>query len=611
MVNLGRSIDFIEAGCLSAGYPQYITVADSLDQVTNGIVILGKDRKIKSANQVFQRMSGYNIAELRKMELSNFIGCQERLGFLRSLFEILQGKKNNYSEEFLLYRKDGSSYWANLSFSRPLEIAAEPEIVLMTIQDRSQQTSKTEDLETFINLPVSLFCIIDFEGNICKHNPSFLQVLGYEQEEVMGKNISSFIHPGDVQKTVEARDRVVRQGESTTEYVNRCVCKDGSIRWLEWTVCCDLSNRLLYCTSKDITGRIKLHNQVRDLEEGFTKAINFSPVMMAITDIETGRFVDVNQTYAETLGYQQMELIGKTAEELCIYRDQEDQAAAVAQVLQGGSSHNIEVILKTKDNKYRTTLFSVEMVEMNGKKYFLSAGKDITEREEMHQAMAKLDRLNTIAEIAAGIGHEVRNPMTTVRGFLQVLAGKDTIAANGEYYDLMIGELDRANYIITEFLSLAKTVTLDLSLQDLNKVIEAMVPLLEANARLEDKNVIVDLQPIPLIPIDDKQIRQVVLNLARNALEASESGSSVTIKTYKEASKVVMAIQDQGNGIEPDILAKLGTPFVTSKDHGTGLGMAVCYSIAGRHGAVIEVDTGPEGTTFFIKFETIEVNVDL
>jgi two-component system, sporulation sensor kinase E len=227
-------------------------------------------------------------------------------------------------------------------------------------------------------------------------------------------------------------------------------------------------------------------------------------------------------------------------------------------------------------------------------------------QKEIEKQIARLDRLNIIGEMAAGIAHEVRNPMTTVRGFLQMLAKKEKNSPNVSFYNIMIEELDRANGIITEFLSLAKNKAVNLKYANLNQIIKAIVPLIEADARVSNKNIILELSEIPDLLIDEKEIRQVILNMVRNGLEAMKEKGEVRIRTYCEGKVVVMAIADQGTGIKAEILENIGIPFQTTKDSGTGLGLPVCYSIAARHNAKIFVETGPEGTEFFIKFKLVQ-----
>lgn len=235
--------------------------------------------------------------------------------------------------------------------------------------------------------------------------------------------------------------------------------------------------------------------------------------------------------------------------------------------------------------------------------YALSNSRDITAHKNMTAEMARLDRLNLVGEMAASIGHEVRNPMTTVRGFLQMISLKTEYKKHSEFFSIMIEELDRANTIITEFLSLAKDKSLDLKELNLNDIAITLMPLMQANGIVDNKYIYSDLKQIPNLLLDEKEIRQLILNIVHNGFEAMEPGGNIYIKTFTYDNTVVLAIQDEGNGIPTDVMKKLGTPFFTTKDTGTGLGLAVCYSIANRHNATIQPITGPNGTTFYIVFQ--------
>jgi signal transduction histidine kinase len=243
--------------------------------------------------------------------------------------------------------------------------------------------------------------------------------------------------------------------------------------------------------------------------------------------------------------------------------------------------------------------------DIDGKPLVLVMAIDISELKQLKEEMLRLDRLNLVGEMAAGIGHEIRNPMTTVRGFLQLLGRKKDCAGYKEYFDLMIEELDRANAIITEYLSLAKNKTIELKEQELNSIVKALYPLIQADAMRADKFAVLMLGEVADLLLDEKEIRQLILNLARNGLEAMGPGGILTIRTYLEGDKVVLEVQDKGQGITSDALKKLGTPFFTTKEYGTGLGLAVCYSIATRHKARIRVQTNSGGSVFVVEFPRI------
>ncbi len=230
----------------------------------------------------------------------------------------------------------------------------------------------------------------------------------------------------------------------------------------------------------------------------------------------------------------------------------------------------------------------------------LEINHDITEQKKLETEITRFDRLNLIGEMATAIGHEVRNPLTTVRGYLQMYQRKNEKA---EHFKTMIEEIDRANAIITEFLSLAKNKAVQLKPNNLNDIVCSLLPLLQSEAFRTGHDVQFDKGDIPDVNLDEKEIRQLLLNLARNGFEAMRQGGRLTIKTFAKDDKVVLAVRDTGKGIPPDILGRLGTPFMTTKEMGTGLGLPVCYQIAERNGAKIDVKTSPEGTTFSVIFK--------
>ncbi|HSP23043.1 MAG TPA: GAF domain-containing protein [Planococcus sp. (in: firmicutes)] len=230
--------------------------------------------------------------------------------------------------------------------------------------------------------------------------------------------------------------------------------------------------------------------------------------------------------------------------------------------------------------------------------------KDVTEKRKYEKELKRLANLDLIGQMAAGISHEVRNPMTTVRGFLQLLQQEEGLQEHAGHFNLMIEELDRANTIITEFLSVGNTRTSDLQMSNLNSIIEGISPLIKIDTYSQNKEIEIETEEIPELLLNHNEIRQLIINIYRNGLEAMEAEGLLYISTYYRADEncVVLAIKDQGEGILPKVMEKIGTPFFTTKDNGTGLGMGICYAIAARHNAKIEIKTGPKGTTFFTKF---------
>ena len=222
---------------------------------------------------------------------------------------------------------------------------------------------------------------------------------------------------------------------------------------------------------------------------------------------------------------------------------------------------------------------------------------------EQTEKMTRLDRLNIIGEMAAGIAHEIRNPMTTVRGLLQFMGTKGEFSHQKDNFILMINELDRANSIITEFLSLAKNSVMNFSDNNLNTILCEIYPLLQADALCNNCEITLALNDIPNLSIDPNSIRQLIFNMVRNALDAIPKNGIITISTQISCSRILLSIKDSGMGMPREVIDKLGTPFFTTKEQGTGLGLAICYRIAQRHAASLSVESElGKGTTFIISF---------
>ena len=304
-------------------------------------------------------------------------------------------------------------------------------------------------------------------------------------------------------------------------------------------------------------------------------------------------------------GYTQEEIVGKSIT-MIFHEDRYDELPEIfAKVLRGERVSHLETERRHKNGQIKEVSITVSPIKDDlGNVIGISTIlRDISANKQMERELARLDRLNLIGEMAAGISHEVRNPMTTVRGFLQLLYDKEGNAGNRSYFDLMIAELDRANAILTEFLSISRTKVTERRSQNLNEIIKSMYPLLEASAVSSNMRFQIEMEDLPDLLLDDKETRQVILNLSRNGLEAMEEGGTLTIRTYTKENDVILEVRDQGPGISPELIERLGTPFLTTKNEGTGLGLAICYGIAARHDARIEVESGKGGATFRVRFQ--------
>lgn len=373
------------------------------------------------------------------------------------------------------------------------------------------------------------------------------------------------------------------------------------------TACSSLNNLEILSdkTVKDVENQVISEKQLKLSHELFNIIFQHSPLLMAITTSDEYRYIAVNEAFILSTGFSREEAINRTLEELNLLPDEE--LTRFKAWAKQGDNKNTEYSFLTKTREIRSLNISTKYVNFDNEQCLLWEMKDITEMKSLQQEMARLDQLNLVGEMAASIGHEIRNPITTARGFLQMLGVKPECMQYKEYFDLIIEELDRANTIVSEFLSMAQIKSNNFKNQNINTIIETLLPLIKADGLIRDISVETILGVVPDLPLIEKEIRQLILNLVRNAMESMPSAGTIKIKTYQEEYETVLSVEDQGSGIKPELISKLGSPFITTKEHGTGLGLTICYSIATRHKAIINIDTGPGGTTFFVKFKNHSV----
>ncbi|CAM2992897.1 ATP-binding protein [Paenibacillus sediminis] len=238
---------------------------------------------------------------------------------------------------------------------------------------------------------------------------------------------------------------------------------------------------------------------------------------------------------------------------------------------------------------------------------FLISMKDVTDYKQIEQTAYRNDKLATLGKISASIAHEIRNPLTAIRGFIQLLRPHLLQLGKDEYARIILTEIDRANDIIYEFLNSSKPSAPQKKIVSVHSLLKEVILLTESEALMTGCQIVLVEESSPLyVSIDVKQIKQVILNIVKNAMDAideldGERNGFIEIKLKADKKYVQISIRDNGRGMDPNTLAHLFDPFFTTKEGGTGLGLSVSYRIIRNHGGVISVDsTKGIGTEFII-----------
>lgn len=309
----------------------------------------------------------------------------------------------------------------------------------------------------------------------------------------------------------------------------------------------------------------------------------------------------VNETGKDMIGAQEKEeVIGR-----CIYDfinpNYKEIAKKRMEELRNKKkvTNNVEQKLARLDNKTIYIEISSRSIIFEGKKVILSVFKDITDKKvETEGLLQKSEKLALVGQMAAGIAHEIRNPLTSIKGFLQLFKAK--YKGEEEHFNLVLSELERINLIVGEFLVLAKPTAVIFKEKDINRLIKDVVTLINTQAILCNVQIDIDYESdIPPIFCEENQLKQVFINILKNSIEAMPDGGIIDVKiNAKENDKVSIRIIDQGIGISEDRIPTLGEPFYTTKERGTGLGLMTSYAIIDRHDGELNISSKlNEGTT--------------
>ncbi|HRH46447.1 MAG TPA: ATP-binding protein [Pyrinomonadaceae bacterium] len=229
--------------------------------------------------------------------------------------------------------------------------------------------------------------------------------------------------------------------------------------------------------------------------------------------------------------------------------------------------------------------------------------KAYDELQKTFEQLLQAEKLSSLGELSAGIVHEVRNPLAAIKGAVEIL--EDELAQNSprrEFADLAKREVERLDKLVGEFLRFARPALLSVELNDLNSVTESVISLVENQAVSQSVTVVKDFQKnLPQVSVDGEQIKQVLLNLAINSLQAMPNGGQLFFRTFENDKFCVVEVEDTGNGIDEKIINKIFDPFFTTKEKGVGLGLSIAHKIVTQHGGKMTARNLKTGSLFTLE----------
>ncbi|MFZ7943350.1 ATP-binding protein [Neobacillus sp. 19] len=308
-------------------------------------------------------------------------------------------------------------------------------------------------------------------------------------------------------------------------------------------------------------------------------------------------------SHEHVLGFQCCEL---ERIELCKFIHPDDVTKfqmAILKMFEQKESQSLEFRLKHKEDRW----IEVESrcMPVKGEKEAIEnivlISRDISERKKSEEILLQSEKLSIVGELAAGVAHEIRNPLTTIKGFVQLYKAENSSI---EYNDLLLSELERIESITSGLLTLGKPQAVQLNVIDVRDLIENTLELLSPQALLNNIQFNLQFEESPFMITGEKnQLKQVFLNIFKNAIEAMPQGGDIQVNLRKGLTdECIISVQDQGCGIPEELLPRLGEPFYSLKEKGTGLGIMICHKILKQHhGSIVYKSKLKEGTIVEIK----------
>ncbi|GAA0316376.1 hypothetical protein GCM10008967_03690 [Bacillus carboniphilus] len=459
-------------------------------------------------------------------------------------------------------------------------------------------------LESFFQYTPDAIIILDTKGTILSVNPSFEKIFGWKSKDVLGKLFINLMPDPEIKMDIKQLFEKVALGQSFIGHEAIRQRLNGEKFLISTTISpvCNEKGEITQISAiiRDITKQRESENRARKAEQELKEAVSKQTGIIIKFKKENNRFIhtlcdgkllaNMNLTPDMVVGKDLFEIFdAETAGYISTYYE----------IAWGGEevSYELSALGAICFVTLSPIIVDGKVTEVVGSSF------DISKLKTTEDLLQKSEKLAVVGELAAGVAHEIRNPLTTLKGFVQLM-GANVEPEKKAFVDLMLSELDRIEMITNEFMVVAKPQAVRYQEHDIKDLIRQV--LLFSNPQAILNNVSIDVSYLThetIILCDGNQIKQVFINLIKNAFEAMGDGGAISIEVLQsDDSQLLIRITDTGSGIPEEIIPKLGEPFYTLKEKGTGLGLMVSFRIIEAHKGSIHFSSKVnEGTTVDIK----------
>lgn len=361
---------------------------------------------------------------------------------------------------------------------------------------------------------------------------------------------------------------------------------------------------------KEIEEKQHILQLAQDNEAKYRLLVEDSPVAIILHELHKENWTFINETGMKMLGGLHVkDVLSRTLYTFVHPDEHEVVKQRIERALHGEKVEDNELKLVRLDGETILAAVTIIPFEYLGNPAVHIVARDITDMKKTEEYISQSEKLSVVGELAAGIAHEIRNPLTSLKGFTQLLEYKD--GTQNPYIPIMLEEIERINTIVSELLLLAKPNAGDFREVKMTDLLQNVVILMNAQANLQNTEIkfhnLVDEEQDYIDGLENK-LKQIFINLLKNAMEAMKTGGEINLNMMIEDNLLRIQFCDQGCGISEEDLAKIGQPFFTTKEKGTGLGLMVCKSIIDSHHGHMDIESEVGvGTTITLTFPLCDV----
>ncbi|MBN2298739.1 MAG: PAS domain S-box protein, partial [Deltaproteobacteria bacterium] len=515
-----------------------------------------------------------------------------------------------------------------------LALTAETAIIILLLLNiirrrraEKELISSEQRYRTLIDTISDCVFTMDMQGRFTLLNPGFENITGYPVQDFLGRPFTEIIAPEYVQSTVERFQRGLG-GEEIPIYEMELKHKDGKTVPVELNVTslvdADGKTTGRIGVSRDITERKNAEEILKESEKKFRSVFDLSPQAITLTDMETGKLVDVNDMICALSQYSREEIIGKSAVEMGLYS--EGDRAEFLKILQtSGEVRGLNMNFRVKDGSILSGVMFAKIIQVAGKSLILTIFLDTTEQQRLETQLQLAKKMEAIGTMAGGVAHDLNNILSGIVSYPDLILTdlpEDSPLRKPVLTIKNSGE--RAAAIVQDMLTLARRGVVGVEVTNLNQIIHSYLkspefenlkkfhPGVAIETDLEENLLNIMGSPVHLL--------KTIMNLVSNAAEAMPDGGNILISTksryidmpitgydyVKEGDYIVLTVSDSGVGISPEDMHRIFEPFYTRKvmgKSGTGLGMAVVWGTVKDHRGYIDVQSHVgKGTAFTLYF---------